>query len=120
MAIRRLLHSRGLRYRVDYRPGKFTRSRADIAFTRQRIAVFVDGCFWHGCPAHRTLPVSNAGYWTPKLARNIERDREANALLASNGWRVLRFWEHENVDSVVERIVRAVREGEADSTSCSE
>jgi DNA mismatch endonuclease (patch repair protein) len=95
LAVRRLVHASGLRYRVDYRPSPLVRRRADIVFTRRRIAVFIDGCFWQGCPVHATSPKTNTDYWAPKLARNIERDLETNALLEAAGWRVLRFWEHE-------------------------
>jgi DNA mismatch endonuclease (patch repair protein) len=95
LAVRRLLHARGHRYRVDYRPIKAVRSRADIAFTRRRIAVFIDGCFWHVCPIHATQPKANADYWGPKLARNVERDVETTVTLEAAGWTVLRYWEHE-------------------------
>ncbi|WP_435079272.1 very short patch repair endonuclease [Clavibacter michiganensis] len=105
LAVRRILHARGHRYRVDLRVAMESRSRADIAFTRQRIAVFIDGCFWHGCPDHLHLPKSNADYWGPKLARNVERDGEVTALLTGLGWTVLRFWEHEPADAVAEAII---------------
>ncbi len=101
LAVRRLLHARGLRFRVDYRVEKSLRARADIVFTRRRVAVFIDGCFWHGCPLHATQPKSNADYWGPKLARNILRDRETDVALRDAGWTVLRFWEHEDPVEVV-------------------
>ena len=94
MAIRRLLHARGYRYRVDFAPWSNKRRRADIVFTRRRLAVFIDGCFWHGCPEHGTIPVSHADYWEPKLAKNRERDAETTAMAEAEGWRVLRIWEH--------------------------
>jgi len=109
LLVRRALHARGLRFRVDLRPEATLRTRADIVFTRRRIAVYIDGCFWHGCPTHGTAPKSHGEYWTPKLARNIERDRESTAALEALGWLVLRFWSHEPVAEVVERIVEAVR-----------
>lgn len=109
LAVRRLLHAQGLRYRVDFRLAPPLRARADVVFTRQRIAVFIDGCFWHGCPIHATSPKANSDYWGPKLARNIERDRETAVALAERGWTVLRFWEHEAPAVVADAIVQAVR-----------
>jgi DNA mismatch endonuclease (patch repair protein) len=109
LLVRRILHARGLRYRVDLRVVGESRTRADIAFTRRRIAVFIDGCFWHGCPDHLHLPKANADYWVPKLARNVERDGEITALLRGLGWTVLRFWEHEPPEDVAELIIAAVR-----------
>lgn len=94
LLLRKELHRRGLRFRVDHAVPGMPRRRADIVFTRARIAVFVDGCFWHGCPDHATHPASNAAWWSAKLARNIERDRETDDHLRNNGWSVLRFWEH--------------------------
>lgn len=107
-AVRRILHGRGLRYRVDYAP-LGGRRRADIVFTRQRLAIFIDGCFWHCCPEHGTQPKRNSAYWAPKLKRNVERDREADGLLRSAGWTVLRFWEHETPEQVANAIVEALR-----------
>jgi len=106
LKVRRLLHAAGLRYRVDARPIATIRMRADIVFSRRKIAVFIDGCFWHGCPQHRTSPKSNADYWTPKLARNIERDAEVTKLLRAEGWMVLRYWEHEDPARVAADITR--------------
>jgi DNA mismatch endonuclease (patch repair protein) len=108
MAVRRLLHAAGLRYRIDYAP-LGGRRRADIVFPRMRIAVFIDGCFWHGCPTHATRPKENADYWDPKLDRNIERDLETTAELAAGGWTVLRFWEHELPADVARTISEGVR-----------
>lgn len=93
--LRSALHARGFRYRKDFPiriDGKLL--RPDIAFTRRKIAVFVDGCFWHSCPEHGRIPQANEGYWSPKLRRNAERDREQTCLLESAGWQVLRIWEH--------------------------
>lgn len=104
LAVRRGLHAAGFRYRVDERPSPELRSRAGIVFTKQRIAVFIDGCFWHGCPIHATIPKRNADYWRPKLLRNIERDHETTQKLESFGWVVLRFWEHEDVALIVTTI----------------
>lgn len=108
LAVRRGLHARGLRFRVDYRPIQASRSRADVVFTRLRLAIFIDGCFWHGCPLHATIPVTNSDYWIPKLKRNAERDRETEALLRAAEWAVLRFWEHEPIPAVVDAIASAV------------
>ncbi|WP_449407124.1 very short patch repair endonuclease [Microbacterium maritypicum] len=109
LAVRRELHRRGLRYRVDMRPIPGVRSRADIVFTRRRVAVYIDGCFWHQCPVHGTLPATNQDYWLPKLARNRERDIAVNTALRAAGWTVLRFWEHQaphEVADVVEATAR--------------
>jgi DNA mismatch endonuclease (patch repair protein) len=108
LAVRRILHAKGMRYRVDLRVVRETRSRADIAFTKQRMAVFIDGCFWHSCPEHLHLPRANADYWIPKLARNVERDAEVTTTLRDLGWTVLRFWEHEPAGEVAERIISTV------------
>lgn len=110
LAVRRLLHAAGFRYRVDFAP-LGGRRRADIVFTKYRVAVFIDGCFWHGCPQHATLPKMNSDYWLPKLERNIARDIETNDALADAGWRVLRFWEHESPEQVARSIVGAVTTG---------
>lgn len=106
LAVRRLLHSRGLRYRVDIAPLTGIRARADIVFTRAQVAVFIDGCFWHMCPAHFIMPKSNLDYWEPKLRRNVERDRIADNLLREAGWRSLRYWEHEPAATVAQSIAR--------------
>jgi DNA mismatch endonuclease (patch repair protein) len=101
MALRKVLWSNGLRFRVHY--GK---ERIDIAFPSQRLAIFVDGCFWHSCPIHSHVPKSNRRYWLPKLRRNIERDKSKQDRLELQGWKVMRFWEHElnDIDTVLERI----------------
>src|SRR5271156_664108 len=101
MALRSSLFERGLRYRVNY-PIRATKGvrviRADIVFTAAKLAVFVDGCFWHCCPAHGTRPNRNSHYWDVKLQRNVERDRRYDAMLSEAGWTVMRFWEHEDPD----------------------
>jgi DNA mismatch endonuclease (patch repair protein) len=107
IAIRRAVHARGLRYRVDATlPG--TRRRADLLFTRAKVAVFVDGCFWHGCPEHGTQPKRNASWWAEKIATNIRRDRDTDSHLAAAGWEVVRIWSHEPLDQAVERVVETV------------
>lgn len=104
LAVRSRLHALGYRYRVDFRALDRQRLRVDIAFTRAKVAVLIDGCFWHSCPDHATFPKSNSTYWHPKLRRNAERDIENSRLLAEAGWLVLRFWEHESPESVVDTI----------------
>lgn len=109
LEIRRALHRAGLRYRVAIAPEPGLRRRADIVFTRARVSVFVDGCFWHGCPEHgRTSFNHNAEYWPAKIAANVARDADTNTRLAAAGWHVLRFWEHEDAANVVEVIRRTV------------
>lgn len=112
-SLRRVLHARGLRYRVHAVLPGLPRRRADVLFPRQRVAVFVDGCFWHGCPDHKTFPKSNAVWWAAKLARNVERDRETNAHLTDLGWNVIRIWEHEDPESGADRVQAAVRSARA-------
>lgn len=96
LALRSALHRDGLRFRKDF-PIRLdgARARPDIVFTRARIAVFVDGCFWHSCPQHGTRPATNTDYWNPKLERNAARDRRNTEALTSAGWTVIRIWEHD-------------------------
>lgn len=109
LAIRRLLHARGLRYRVSSRPLPDVRRTADIVFTRLKVAVFVDGCFWHGCREHHTVAATNAEYWADKVRRNRERDQETDQLLRDAGWLPVRIWEHEDPTSAASQIVALVR-----------
>lgn len=110
LAVRRILHAQGLRYRVHYAPlPSLRRRRADIVFTRARVAVFIDGCFWHACPEHGTRPKSHEDYWHPKLVRNAERDRETDAALLEAGWTVLRYWEHQTAEEVAAAIAATIR-----------
>jgi DNA mismatch endonuclease, patch repair protein len=106
MELRRELNRRGLRYRVDL--SVLPRRKADIVFTRSKLAVFVDGCFWHGCPMHGTWPQSNAAWWRTKIERNRERDAETSALLVDAGWGVVRVWEHEDPVRAASRVAAAV------------
>lgn len=108
LALRSALHAQGLRFRKDFllRTSAGSRVKADIVFTRNRIAVFVDGCFWHGCPDHGNTPKFNTAYWGPKLARNRERDRRVSKELEADGWSVIRVWEHVPVRQAVERITK--------------
>ena len=109
LALRRALHKQGYRYRKDYRLDLTgARVRPDIAFTARRVAVFVDGCFWHCCPEHGTQPAANTWYWEPKLARNVTRDRAADLALEAAGWRVVRVWEHESLEAAVAAVVAAL------------
>lgn len=109
LLVRRLVHAADLRYRVSARPEAGLRRTADLLFRPARVAVFVDGCFWHGCPEHYIRPKANDGYWSGKVARNRERDEETTRILTERGWTVLRFWEHEDPTEVAERIVAVVR-----------
>lgn len=109
VAVRKLLHAAGYRFRVDARPVEGLRRTADILFTRRRIAVFIDGCFWHGCPIHYSVPRTNTAYWSPKIARNIERDSETTSRLAEAGWTVMRFWSHEPSQDIAVAVEAEIR-----------
>jgi DNA mismatch endonuclease (patch repair protein) len=100
LALRSALHQAGLRYRVGIRPVPSIKARADVVFTRPRIAMFLDGCFWHGCPDHFTPPTCHEPYWTAKIARNRERDAAVTLALQTAGWSVVRVWEHESPGQV--------------------
>jgi DNA mismatch endonuclease (patch repair protein) len=115
LALRRAVWRLGLRYRVDIAPIP-GRRRADLVFTRAKIAVYVDGCFWHSCPAHATIPKANREWWVAKLDANVRRDRDTDRRLTEAGWTVVRVWEHEVVDAAAQRIALAVR---ATSTSAN-
>lgn len=109
LALRRELHRRGLRYFVDRAPLRGQRRRADVVFPRRRVAVYVDGCFWHRCPQHATAPKNNAEWWAAKLAGNVARDRATDAQLEAAGWQVVRVWEHEDPAAAADRVQAAVR-----------
>lgn len=111
LALRRALHARGLRYRVCYPVPGQRRRTIDIAFTRARVAVFVDGCFWHACPVHGTSPSANNQWWATKLAANSARDRDTTATLEEMGWRVVRVWEHTPVDEAMRRVLGVLEPG---------
>ena len=106
--LRSLLHRKGLRYRIDVRPIYHLNRRADIVFRATKVAVFVDGCFWHGCPEHGTWPKANAEFWEEKIKRNRERDSETNKILEGLGWTVQRVWEHEDMEIAAENIYNLV------------
>lgn len=108
-AIRSELHRRGFRFRVDRAPLPGVRSRADIVFGPARVAVYVDGCFWHSCPEHGTRPRANAEWWQRKLDRNQERDRETDRVFRENGWTVVRIWEHEDPAAAASRVIGVIR-----------
>lgn len=111
LLVRRALHARGWRYRVNHRPLASDRRRTvDIAFTRQRLAVLIDGCFWHRCPEHFVMPKTNLSYWEEKISGNVRRDTATNSLLEEEGWTVLRFWEHQDPAAVVEEVEASLRE----------
>lgn len=109
LALRSELHRLGLRYRVNKNPEPDLRVNADVVFGRARVAVFVDGCFWHQCPSHSTVPKANRAWWASKLSRNVERDRAADAALTSRGWQVMRVWEHEDPARAAQEILKTVR-----------
>lgn len=109
IALRRALFARGLRYRKNHRAVAGLSTRADIAFVGPRIAVYVDGCFWHGCPEHATWPKRNGKFWREKIEGNIARDRRVDGSLEEAGWRVIRVWEHEDPEMAADRIALSVR-----------
>lgn len=107
-ALRRELHARGLRYRIHVPVLTKPRRIADVSFSGPRVAVFVDGCFWHGCPLHATWPKQNAEFWRAKIVANQVRDRDTDARLRVDGWRVVRVWAHEPARLAAGRIARIV------------
>lgn len=108
LALRRVLHARGLRYFVNRRPVPTVRRTADLVFPKARVAVFVDGCFWHGCPSHHVAPKTHVEFWAEKVQKNSERDAETGRLLAAAGWHVLRIWEHVPVDEAAHLVQEAL------------
>ncbi|OXM49347.1 very short patch repair endonuclease [Amycolatopsis alba DSM 44262] len=109
LALRRLLHRRGLRYRVSARPIVGSRRTADILFPKAKVAVFVDGCFWHGCPEHHRPSSVNSTFWRDKIEQNRKRDADTTAQLNTAGWTVIRAWEHEDPATTADLVEAAVR-----------
>ena len=108
LALRSAAHALGLRYRVSARPLEGLRRTADLVFTRAKVAVFLDGCFWHGCPDHHTVAATNEAFWAEKVQSNRARDRDTDRRLADAGWISLRVWEHEDPGEAAGRIRTAV------------
>jgi len=117
--LRRMLYSKGLRYRIDARPEKLLRCKADLVFRRHRLCIFVDGCFWHGCPEHGRVPQTNADWWQEKIADNRSRDSRQQNALESLGWTVLRFWEHDLRSNLFSCIAQVVSATNSQSKPCS-
>jgi DNA mismatch endonuclease (patch repair protein) len=117
LALRKELWRRGLRYRIDIAPLRGLRRRADLVFTKARVAVYVDGCFWHQCPVHATRPKANEQWWADKLEGNVRRDRDTDRRLIEAGWQPVRVWEHETVENAADRVEAAVRSPRSDSRS---
>lgn len=117
LALRSALHRRGLRFQKHRRPISGQRVEVDVVFPTERIAVWMDGCIWHGCPDHGMRPNKNRDYWASKIARNVARDHRNDALLESAGWRAIHVWEHESPDEAATRVHRLVslRRAEANS-----
>lgn len=115
LALRRALHSLGLRYRIHYPVPGVRRCTIDVAFPGRKIAVFVDGCFWHRCPAHRTVPKSNAAWWSAKLDSNVSRDRRIDDVLEQAGWHSIRVWEHESTADAVALVLEAINRSDHDT-----
>lgn len=103
-ALRSALHHKGLRFRVDQKPIKELNRKADVVFRSMKVAVFVDGCFWHGCPIHGTQAKANAEFWSQKIRQNQTRDTDTTKHLRSEGWKVIRVWEHEDAEKAAEKI----------------
>ena len=109
LALRSAVHALGLRYRVSAKPLAGLRRTADLVFPRAKVAVFLDGCFWHGCPEHHTVASANATFWAEKVEGNRTRDRDTDTRLADAGWISMRIWEHENAAEAAQRVEKLVR-----------
>ncbi|KIF72201.1 DNA mismatch repair protein Vsr [Streptomyces sp. AcH 505] len=116
VAVRKLLHASGYRYRLNVRVPDMPRRTVDIVFSKAKVAVFLDGCFWHGCPLHATSPKSNAEWWREKLDKNMARDTETTEHMRNLGWTVLRFWEHETPAEIADQVAAAVTAGAPSGT----
>ncbi|MFE6859011.1 very short patch repair endonuclease [Nocardia sp. NPDC057668] len=117
LALRSAIRAHGLlRYRVDMQPLPHVRRKADVVFVGPRVAVFCDGCYWHGCPDHYRPAQKNSDFWTSKIVGNRARDRETDQLLTDAGWRVIRIWEHEDPELAAARVAAAVSTGRSGRT----
>ena len=110
LALRKALDAYGLSYEVDVPPLPDLRRRADILFRREKVAIFVDGCFWHGCPLHGTQAKANAQFWAEKIEQNKERDHDTNRRLEAAGWTVIRIWEHEDPLEAAKKVWACLQE----------
>jgi DNA mismatch endonuclease (patch repair protein) len=119
LALRREMYRLGLRYRIGYQILEKPRRVADVAFPGRRIAIFVDGCFWHGCPRHATWPKQNAKFWREKIEANQRRDEDTNERLRALGWTVLRFWSHESPTDAALTVARALAEADTNRRASS-
>lgn len=119
MAVRRLVHARGFRYRVDFPPLARLNRRADLVFTRAQVAVFIDGCYWHGCSEHSSIPRTNVEYWGPKISRNRARDEDTDQQLRDAGWTVVRMWEHEPSERIAAVVMETVAAARRRQDECS-
>jgi DNA mismatch endonuclease, patch repair protein len=119
LALRREMHRIGLRYRIDYEVLRKPRRVADVAFPGRKIAVFVDGCFWHGCPEHATWPKQNAAFWREKIEANRRRDADTSDRLRSLGWIVLRFWSHESPTDAAQTVARTITKADSKTRTSS-
>lgn len=118
LAVRRAVYALGLRYRLHRRPLNGLRRSADLVFSRAKVAVFVDGCFWHGCPEHGTARhTANSWYWPEKIASNARRDVDTDERLRAAGWMPIRIWEHDDPEAAAQRVALAVRTRQASSRS---
>ncbi|WP_234993793.1 very short patch repair endonuclease [Janibacter indicus] len=109
LALRHELHRRGFRYRVQFKVDGLPRRRVDIAFPKRQLAVFVDGCFWHGCPEHCVIPKSNRDWWLWKFDVNARRDADTDRRLVDLGWSVARVWEHVDVQEAADTVEAALQ-----------
>ncbi|MEU8625923.1 very short patch repair endonuclease [Streptomyces sp. NPDC048669] len=119
LRLRSLLHRSGLRFRVSTRPLPSLRRTADVVFTKAKVAVFVDGCYWHGCPEHRSVPAKNRDFWLEKFERNKARDLETTRLLEQSGWKVLRIWEHVPAQAAARLVIETVAEARREANMAS-
>lgn len=109
LAVRSAVHRRGLRYLVDAQPLPGLKRRADLVFRSPKVAVFVDGCLWHGCPEHCRIPATHHDYWSKKIERNVVRDRDTDTRLLEAGWLPLRIWEHDDTEEAADRVEQTVQ-----------